>query len=124
MKRPKWGGRRAQAWTREVLARGGLVCTLSLPGCTTVATTGDHIVPRSVDPSREYDVTNGRPACLHCNSSRNDGKRDAPVVVDARAFFESGREPGRQADQSPPRASEKTGEPQRWFRFESDGGQS
>lgn len=79
---PKWGGRRAAQWTAAVLARGGDRCMLQLDdGCTQVATTGDHIIPRSVDLSRQYDVTNGRPACLHCNQVRGTLTID-PVIVD------------------------------------------
>lgn len=78
----KWGGRRAQAWTADVLDRYGRVCHLQLEGCKRVATTGDHLVPRSIDESRQYDVTNGRPACLPCNL-RRQADPIAPVIVDA-----------------------------------------
>ena len=85
----KWGGRRAQEWTAAVLATKGYLCHLRLPGCTIVATTGDHIVPRSVDSSREYDVTNGRPSCEHCNKKRKAAPLPSDSVVDARGFFEN-----------------------------------
>lgn len=91
--RPSWGGRSALAWTQAVLARYGTTCQLRLDGCTGVATTGDHVVPKSVDPSRQYDVTNGRPACRPCNSKRGDGRRDHELglvrQVDNRVFFAS-----------------------------------
>ena len=86
----KWGGRAATAWTAAVLDRHGRVCWLKLPGCTVVATTGDHIVPRSVAPDLQYDVDNGRPACLSCNQRRSVAPADtASLVVDNRGFFES-----------------------------------
>lgn len=78
----KWGGRRAQAWSRDVLARKGRRCAVQLEGCTQVATTADHIVPRSVDESLQYDVDNGRPACLRCNVRRMTTPVE-PVIVDA-----------------------------------------
>lgn len=68
----RWGGRRAQEWTAAVLAEYGTLCALNLPGCTKVATTADHIVPRSLGGPL-YDVTNGRPACRTCNSKRGNG---------------------------------------------------
>lgn len=80
---PKWGGRKAQAWTRAVLGRYGTECQLRLPGCTGLATTGDHIKPRSARPDLQYDVTNGRPACLPCNIRRYDGRHDQAVIIDA-----------------------------------------
>lgn len=120
MSLPKWGGRRAQAWSRDVLARKGRVCTLRLPGCTDVATTGDHIIPRSVRPDLQFDPDNGRPSCLHCNSSRNDGRRDAATVVDARNFFESAQDHGRHPAQSPPQDPRKTGDSAVLVRFDSD----
>lgn len=86
-----WGGRRAAAWTAAVLDRHGRVCWLNLPGCTTVATTGDHIIPRSVQPELQYDVDNGRPACASCNRRRGATPADvSSLVVDDRSwFFES-----------------------------------
>ena len=105
----KWGGAKAQAWTAAVLARYGRVCALAYPGvCTGVATEGDHIVPRSVDLSRQYDVTNGRPACRSCNALRGDGSRDPAPLVDARNFFESRPTSQKDSAGSPPRAPEKT----------------
>lgn len=85
----KWGSRRDRKWTAAVLARYGRVCALRLEGCTGVATTGDHIKPRSTHPWLEHDVSNGRPACLSCNRLR--GARPLPLVsIDATTeFFES-----------------------------------
>lgn len=49
-------------------------CSLRLPGCTGLAETADHVVPR-VDGERVPESQGGRlliPACRHCNSSRGD----------------------------------------------------
>lgn len=77
----EWGGRKAQAYTREVLATYGTICRLcGLDG----ADTADHIVARSKggDP---YDIANGRPAHLSCNSSR--GNRDVTVEIETGLDF-------------------------------------
>ena len=73
----------------DMLDRYGRVCSLSLDGCTLVATTGDHIVPKSERPDLAYDVTNGRPACRECNSSRGTDALAVAPTLDARKFFES-----------------------------------
>ena len=71
-----WGGRKAQAWTAAVLAAHAgpdgrpPSCWLQLPGCTGLATTGDHVLPRQDRPDLMYVVENGKPACLSCNSKR------------------------------------------------------
>ena len=98
-----WGGRRAQAWSAAVLAaHTGPAgeqpsCWLQLDGCTRVATTGDHVLPRRDRPDLMYVVANGRPACLSCNSKRQGtpthrlhllGGRVASTI-DATAFFDS-----------------------------------
>lgn len=105
----RWGGAKARAWTRAVIAEGGDRCVLRLPGCTGRATTGDHIIPFSVDPTRALDVSNGRPACLSCNQRR--GVRDVPTDarprVDGRGFFESATDEVVGLQQSPPRARNK-----------------
>jgi hypothetical protein len=105
--RVAWGGRRAQRWTAAVLANassrdelGRPLCVLKLKGCTVIATTGDHIVNR-IDLERTgrihllYDVTNGVPACLHCNTSKGaalaNPKSKVRNVIDARGFFEGNR---------------------------------
>lgn len=62
---PKWVGCKAQQWSRAVLAKFGTVCHLQFEGCTEVATTGDHLIPRSVRLDLQYDGNNGRPACQH-----------------------------------------------------------
>ena len=68
----KWGGRRAARYTAAVLAEYGTLCVLQLSGCTKIATTADHIVPRSLggDP---WAIENGRPSCRPCNSKRGNG---------------------------------------------------
>src|SRR5688572_7567759 len=98
-RRSTWGGRKAQAWTRQVLETYGLRCWLQLEGCTQLATTGDHVIPRERAPWLQYVVANGRPACLHCNSARGD--RDAPKAltsVDATEFFDT-LTPGRRSEE-------------------------
>lgn len=91
-----WGGRKAAAWSAAVLRLYGRRCWLQLPGCTVYATTADHLLTRKERPDLAYDVRNGRPACLHCNSARHDtplsqldqiGGR-ARVTLDASHFFE------------------------------------
>lgn len=75
-------------WTAAVLAKYGTVCWLQYDGCTQIATTGDHVIPRSQRPDLELDVSNGRPACLKCNRRRRN--RPAPVehqVVDRLGLF-------------------------------------
>jgi 5-methylcytosine-specific restriction protein A len=50
-----------------VLARDNYLCQIKLKGCTTTATTADHIVPLA--DGGTHDPDNCRAACLHCNSS-------------------------------------------------------
>jgi 5-methylcytosine-specific restriction endonuclease McrA len=52
-----------------VLERDRHTCAVQREGCTTVATTVDHIVSVS-EGGDFYDPTNLRAACPHCNSSR------------------------------------------------------
>lgn len=106
----KWGGRRAQAWTAAVLAEYGTSCWLQLPGCTTLATTGDHILPRSTHPELQYLVANGRPACEACNKRRKATPYQLVLTaralvqeLDASRFFEGDPHPGRTpSPDSPP----------------------
>ena len=83
----KWGGRRAQSWSAAVLREQGRVCALRLEGCTLVATTADHVKPRSTHPHLQYDPANGRPSCSHCNSSRGARALRTVDQVDARGWF-------------------------------------
>lgn len=71
-----------------MLETHGRTCWLQLPGCTVVATTGDHVIPRSVQPELQYDVDNGRPACLSCNQRRGASPADqSSLIVDERGWF-------------------------------------
>lgn len=89
----KWGGRRAQAFTRLVLGHYGDVCHLCQhPG----SDSADHLIPRSKGGAL-FDVNNARPAhhrpcptCgRRCNGSRNDRPLPASgVLVDGAAFVD------------------------------------
>ena len=66
-----WGGRASQALVALTLAEFGATCWLRWDSkCTKVATTADHVIPRSRGGPDALD--NLRPACLHCNSARGD----------------------------------------------------
>jgi 5-methylcytosine-specific restriction endonuclease McrA len=56
---------------KAVLERDGYRCRLELSGCTTRATTVDHVTPLS-QGGRPYDPTNLVAACRHCNTSKAD----------------------------------------------------
>lgn len=81
----KWGGRRAQEYTRGTLARYGTVCWLcGLPG----ATTADHIIP--IDKGGAvYDYDNLGPAHGKCNYARGnrDAEGPAAVIENGERFF-------------------------------------
>lgn len=106
---PKWGGRKAAAWTAAVLANSDRRCALRLEGCTGVATEGDHIKPRHDYPWLQYDVANGRPACRSCNAKRGRRELRAPATVDVRSFFETRGNLGEGLRTSPPRSVRKDG---------------
>ena len=102
-----WGGRRAQRLTSLTLAQYGTECWLRWDdGCTSVATTADHIIPRK--HGGDDALENLRPACLHCNSARGARPLSARprrfVVVDGLDFFsEAASEATRQPSHfSPP----------------------
>lgn len=64
------GGRASVRMTQLVLETYGPVCWLKLPGCKTIATTKDHVIPHAhggLDVLENY-----RPACKPCNSKRQD----------------------------------------------------
>lgn len=64
------GGRASSKLTRLVIDTYGPVCWLRMPGCTTLATTKDHVVPYSHGGTDDLD--NLRPACRPCNSKRSN----------------------------------------------------
>lgn len=88
-----WGGRRAQAFTRLVLATYGDRCHL----CDhDGADSADHLVPRSKGGA-PFDLTNARPAhhapCPRCGRRCNGSRGDRPlpstdVLVDGVAFVD------------------------------------
>lgn len=90
MTAPTWGGRPARRWTAAVLAHYGTVCHLQMPGCTQLATEGDHLIPRSVRLDLQYRLDNGRPACRSCNAARGNRPLSHLTEVtdrDTSAFF-------------------------------------
>lgn len=61
------GGRRWRRLVEQVLREDGDTCWLcGGPG----ATSGDHVIPVSVDPDLEFDRGNVRPAHVGCNKRR------------------------------------------------------
>lgn len=62
--------RRWRAVRARVIRRDPL-CQLGLPGCTTVSTTADHIVPFARGGDL-YDMSNLRGACFPCNRKKSD----------------------------------------------------
>ena len=79
------GGHRWRKLLAQVLEEDGDICWLcGKPG----ATSGDHVVPVSVDPSMEFDRDNVRPAHLSCNKRRGDrpATHRAPRIATSRAW--------------------------------------
>lgn len=72
----RWSGS-LWRWSRHWLAMHPH-CAIQGPGCTGKATTVDHIVPLSKG-GPVADVNNWRPACAHCNYSRQDSTTDPPL---------------------------------------------
>lgn len=70
-------------WKRTrlaVLERDGYRCRLNLQGCTSRATTVDHVVPL-IRGGRPFDPSNLIAACRHCNTSKADRPaRSTPAV--------------------------------------------
>lgn len=68
-------------------------CALRGPGCTGIATAGDHIVPAA--KGGRYELSNLRPACATCNSSEGGklahGGALEPVPSEAPPRMPSGR---------------------------------
>ena len=57
---------------RDRVVREEPYCTLRLPGCTLVSTTGDHIIPVSMRPDLKFDRANVRGSCWSCNNRRGN----------------------------------------------------
>lgn len=74
--RQRWGGSKAQRYTRDTLATYGRVCWLcGLPG----ADTADHVIPKSLNGA-VYDLANLAPAHSACNKARGNRPRVAPAI--------------------------------------------
>lgn len=62
VKEDKYEARMLNHWTEEVKRRAGYQCEKAGPDCA-----GDlhahHIIPKHMDPTRKYDVTNGICLC-------------------------------------------------------------
>ncbi len=72
-----WAGGSTHAWRvvrRQVLVRDGYRCLIKGPNCTIVATTADHVIPKSQGGTD--DPANLRAACGPCNQSRGAGASD------------------------------------------------
>ena len=63
-----WGWRKL----RDRVVREERQCRLRLPGCTSVSTTADHIIPRSQRPDLLMVRSNLRGSCQNCNLQRGD----------------------------------------------------
>lgn len=88
---PRWGGRRAQRFTRLVLAVYGDVCHL----CGHAgADSADHLQTRSARPDLIYSIDNARPAhhlaCPICGVRCNSRRGTRPLVEPGAVF---GRQP-------------------------------
>ena len=90
-----------------VLERDGYVCQI-VPGCPTIATHADHIIPRAFGGRDELD--NYRAACAHHNCARNarpkTKTRDAKKV--ARVFDAISQDPTAVPALSPTNQTERT----------------
>lgn len=63
-------GAASKKLTAQVIEEYGPMCWLQLPGCTRRATTKDHVIP--MDHGGDDSLDNLRPACLSCNSKRQN----------------------------------------------------
>ena len=77
-----WRSLAAQVKAEEPL------CWLRLPGCTTLSTTADHVIPFIERPDLAMERSNLHGACKHCNSSRQDKPAGPRVQADALAWFD------------------------------------
>jgi 5-methylcytosine-specific restriction endonuclease McrA len=71
-----WTGLYRERLIVHVLATQGRVCSLKLARCTGVATSADHVIPRSMGGDDSDD--NLRPACLSCNAAKGNRRRLPP----------------------------------------------
>ncbi len=55
----------------QILNRDGYICQINAPGCTSIATQVDHIIPASQNGSW-FDPANLRASCANCNNQRVD----------------------------------------------------
>jgi 5-methylcytosine-specific restriction endonuclease McrA len=77
------GSTRAWRKLRAKVLREEPECRIQGPGCIGVATTVDHIVPRSVAPQLTMTRTNLRGACARCNYSRGNARTTKPSSLHA-----------------------------------------
>lgn len=68
---PRNGSTRRWRTVRARVIQRDPLCLLSLPGCTTISTTADHIVPFARGGDL-YDMGNLRGACFPCNRKKSD----------------------------------------------------
>ena len=74
-----WSGKYAQRLTRLVLRTQGSVCWI----CGGVATTADHVVPRSRGGDDNLEAL--RPCCQPCNSRRGNTENPFTPEPEVRA---------------------------------------
>jgi predicted HNH restriction endonuclease len=65
-------------WTLNVKVKGGWVCE-DCGELDRELLEAHHIVPRSVEPSKAYDINNGKSVCLWCHAIAH---MDHPAVRD------------------------------------------
>jgi 5-methylcytosine-specific restriction endonuclease McrA len=82
----------SRAWTKLALQVRAEepTCRLQLPGCTTVSTTADHIIPRSQRPDLEMVRSNLQGACKNCNYKRGNLPIEAIRTPKALSYFDIG----------------------------------
>lgn len=77
--RSTWAWRRL----RDQVVREEPLCWLRLPDiCTTLSTTGDHLVPVTVSPELALVRSNVRGACKACNDARGNTPVSALHLVE------------------------------------------
>jgi 5-methylcytosine-specific restriction enzyme A len=55
---------------QRIIQRDNAICQLQLPGCTTTATSADHITP--ISRGGTEDDTNLTACCWHCNQKKGN----------------------------------------------------